>query len=72
MAKATYAKNFRFSRAFRVRKRKLSGFASLRLKIPLDNALPPHFLRYSSDDNTIIIPLYYHNNTIILPLTMVF
>ena len=53
-------------------KRKLSGFASLRLKIPPDNALPPHFLRYSSDDNTIIIPLYYHNNTIILPLTMVF
>ena len=53
-------------------KRKLCGFASLRLKIPLDNALPPHFLRYSSDDNTIIIPLYYHNNTIILPLTMVF
>ena len=26
----------------------------------------------SSDDNTIIIPLYYHNNTIILPLQMVF
>ena len=25
----------------------------------------------SSDDNTIIIPLYYHNNTIILPLEMV-
>ena len=25
-----------------------------------------------SDDNTIIIPLYYHNNTIILPLRMVF
>ena len=41
MAKATYAKNFRFSRAFCVRKRRLSGFASLRLKIPLDNAIPP-------------------------------
>ena len=25
-----------------------------------------------SDDNTIIIPLYYHNNTIKLPLRMVF
>ena len=48
-------------------KRKLCGFASLRLKIPLDNALPPHFLRYSSDDNTIIIPLYYHYITIIIP-----
>ena len=45
MAKATYAKNFRFSRAFCVRKRKLSVFASQRLKIPPDNALPPLFLR---------------------------
>ena len=32
----------------------------------------PHFFRTNVDDNTIIIPLYYHNNTIILPLTMVF
>ena len=30
------------------------------------------FLHSSSYDNTIIIPLYYHNNTIILPLRMVF
>ena len=27
----------------------------------------PPFFRTNVDDNTIIIPLYYHNNTIIIP-----
>ena len=46
------------SREFCVRKKKLSGFASLRLKIPLDNLIPPKILHQSSIDT----PSFLHRS----------
>ena len=47
------------------------GFVDSRLE-PLHATMRQQLGISKSDDNTIIIPLYYHNNTIILPLSMVF
>ena len=48
-----------------------AGFADSRLE-PWHATMRQQLGISKSDDNTIIIPLYYHNNTIILPLRMVF
>ena len=45
-------------REFCVRKRKLSGFASLRLKIPLGNLIPPKILHQFSIDT----PSFLHRS----------
>ena len=47
------------------------GFIDSRLE-PWHATMRQQLSISKSDDNTIIIPLYYHNNTIILPLQMVF